>query len=113
MSFEALSEKLAALQESNAQLRTFIDRLANFKFQPGSIPLNNAEDNVMVELCEEIKQTIKDQDEDLELLREEVLDMAAGRYGSELAVRKEGLENSVERAIQELRSYVMSFTELY
>jgi len=70
MSFQTLSERLTALQESNAQLKELIERLATIKFQPGSIPLYNEEGNVITELTSEIQQTLKDQDEDLELLQE-------------------------------------------
>jgi hypothetical protein len=106
MSFQALSEKLATLQESNAQLKDLIDRLATIKFQPGSIPLDNEEGNVIAELTAEIQQTIRDQDDDFKLLQEEVKDLESGRPGSELELQKSGLEYTVERAIKELKTCV-------
>ncbi|KAL3423564.1 hypothetical protein PVAG01_05311 [Phlyctema vagabunda] len=109
MSFEALSERLSALQETNAQLRQYVERLANLKFQPGSIPLNNDEGNVVDELASEIQQTIREQDEDFELLQEEVYDIAAGRPGSEVASRKAALDGTVKRAIQELQACQTDF----
>lgn len=100
MSFEMLSERLAALQESNAQLKHLIDRLAKIKFQPGSVPLGDEEDNVKTELASEINQTIKDQEDDLDLLQEEVIDLIPGRGGSEQ--QKDGLSRQTKRAIEEL-----------
>lgn len=75
MSFETVSERLTALQESNAQLKDLIDRLATIRFQPGSIPLDDDEDNVMTELTTEIQQTIKELEEDWEGLGEDVEDL--------------------------------------
>src|ERR1700753_850184 len=103
MSFQTLSERLTALQESNAQLKELIERLATIKFQPGSIPLDNEEGNVMTELTSEIQQTLKDQDEDLELLQEDVYDLDSGRHGSELELQKDRLDQAVKRAIRELK----------
>jgi protein transport protein SEC20 len=103
MSFQTLSERLTALQESNAQLKELIERLSTIKFQPGSIPLDNEEGNVMTELTSEISQTLKDQDEDLELLQEDVLDLDAGRRDSDLELQKDRLDQAVKRAIKELK----------
>lgn len=104
MSFQRLSERLTALQQSNAQLKDLIDRLATLKFQPGSIPLNNDDDNVMTELTLEIQQTIRDQDEDFELLQEEVYDLESGKPGSELEQQRSGLDHAVKRAQKELKT---------
>jgi protein transport protein SEC20 len=103
MSFQSLSERLTALQESNAQLKELIERLATIKFQPGSIPLENEEGNVMTELTSDIHQTLKDQDEDLELLQEDVHDLDSGRHSSELELQKDRLDQAVKRAIKELK----------
>ena len=104
MSFQSVSERLSALQESNQQLRTLIERLATIRFQPGSVPVDNEEDNVMGELTSEIHQMIKDQDEDFDLLREEALDLDTGRPGSELEHQKESLNGAIRRAIKELKT---------
>lgn len=106
MSFEAVSDQLKILKEVNAQLKNLIDRLANINFQPGSIPLDDGDENVATELTSEIHQTIKDQDEDFELLLEEVHDLDSGREISELAHQKEELLSNVTRAVAELKSYV-------
>lgn len=106
MSFESLVERLTALQESNAQLKDLIERLATIKFQPGSIPLDNEDGNVATELTEEIHQTIKEQDEDFEMLQEEVYDMDSGRPGSDLQEKKRTLDQDVKRGAKELKMYV-------
>ena len=103
MSFQSLSERLTALQESNAQLKDLIERLATVKFQPGSIPLDNEEGNAMTELALEIQQTLKDQDGDLEVMQEDVNDLDSGRQGSELEQQKDRLDQAVKRAIKELK----------
>jgi protein transport protein SEC20 len=106
MSFEAVSDQLNILKEANVQLKDLIDRLANINFQPGSVPLDDDDENVATELTSEIHQTIKDQDEDFELLLEEVRDLDAGRENSELAHQKEELLSNVTRSISELKTYV-------
>ncbi len=57
----------------------------------------------MTELTSEISQTLKDQDEDLELLQEDVLDLDAGRRDSDLELQKDRLDQAVKRAIKELK----------
>ena len=109
MSFEVISERLTALQESNAQLEDLINRLANIKFQPGSIPLDDDEDNVMTELTSEIQQTVRELEEDWEILKEDVLDLSGkGEEGE----RRRALEGSVERGVKMLRSYVFQYRTL-
>jgi len=103
MSFQSLSERLTALQESNAQLKDLIERLATIKFQPGSIPLENEEGNAITELASEIQQTLKDQDEDLEVLQEDINDLDSGMQGIELGQQKDRLDQAVKRAIKELK----------
>lgn len=103
MSFEALQERLTALQETTSQVRELIDRLAQLDFQPGSAPLlddrnnNDDEENVAAELAAEINQILREEEEDLELLAEEVTDLRGGRDGSEATRRKERLRDGVAR----------------
>lgn len=104
MSFQSVSDQLALLQESNAQLKDLIDRLANLKFQPGSVPLGD-DDNVITELTAEIQQTLRDQDEDFENLQEDVYDLPDGGPGSESGDQKSDLDATVKRAIKDLKLY--------
>jgi protein transport protein SEC20 len=103
MSFEVVSERLKALQESNIQLKDLIDRLANLKFQPGSIPLEEEEDNAKAELTAEIHQIIKDQEEDLEVLQEDVIDLDFGRSDRETHQQKLLLDRTVKKTLEELK----------
>lgn len=107
MSFDALQERLAALQETTAQVKELIDRLATLNFQPGSVPLGNPngeannddddDENVATELSAEINQILREEEEELELLVEELADLRGGKEGSEAARRKERLREGVER----------------
>lgn len=104
MSFDGLQERLAALQETTAQLKELIDRLADLKFQPGSVPLGTEdEDNVVTELSSEISQILREADEDLELLQEEVTDLRSGRPGSEQEHIKNRLKDGVKRLEGDLK----------
>ncbi|KAL2156906.1 hypothetical protein VTH06DRAFT_2550, partial [Thermothelomyces fergusii] len=103
-SLEVLQERLAALQETAAQLRELIDRLANVQFQPGSVPLGGSdEDNVAAELSTEIGQMLREEEEDLELLQEEIIDLRPGRPGSEAEQRRARVRDGARRLEAELR----------
>lgn len=109
-SFESLQERLAALQETTGQLRDLIDRLANIKFQPGSVPLSTSdEDNVATELSTEISQILREEEEDLELLQEEIIDLRSGRPGSDAEHRKTRLNDGAHRLHTELHDCRTAF----
>ncbi len=108
MSFETLVERLDALQESNSQLKELIKRLATINFQPGSVPLDEGNRNVLDELTLEIHQTLKDQEEDFELLQEEVEEWDAGmrrKQRQELDKEKDRFEDDLKRSVKELKRY--------
>jgi protein transport protein SEC20 len=112
MSFEVLEDRLQALQETTSQLHTLIDRLANLKFQPGSVPLSSAPDdgnNPASELGSEISQILKEEEEDLELLIEEIADLRSGRPGSETEHAKARLNDGAKRLEAELRTCRVQF----
>ncbi|KAF7879026.1 hypothetical protein EAF04_000226 [Stromatinia cepivora] len=109
MSFESLSERLTALQESNRQARELIRHLETIEFQPGSITLDRDDDNVLLELSAEIAQVLRDQSEDFARLQEEILSMPVGRPNSELQRQREVLDEAVERDIDELKSHHRAF----
>ncbi|KAG4428369.1 hypothetical protein IFR05_016151 [Cadophora sp. M221] len=112
MSFQIISERLKALQESNTQLKELIDRLATINFQPGSVPLGGEEDgeeNVMQELAAEIQQLIREEDEDFELLNEEVEELDEGKRRGELEQQKLELKGAVMRGMRELKLCQTSF----
>ncbi|RFU77933.1 sec20 domain [Trichoderma arundinaceum] len=100
MSLEGLQERLAALQETTAQLRELIDRLANVEFQPGSVPLNIEEEgSVSGELSAEAGLILKNGLEDQQLLCEEAKYLRRGGHG------KERLEEGIEKVGHELTGY--------
>jgi protein transport protein SEC20 len=104
MSFEAVSQRLHELQESNRQLKELIERLATIKFQPGSIPLKDDDDNVVEELKSEIRQILREQFEDFDLLEQDVIDLGRTKHNSELQAQKAGLDQAVKRGLKELKA---------
>ncbi|KAF5026234.1 hypothetical protein F66182_1701 [Fusarium sp. NRRL 66182] len=104
MSFEGLQERLTALQETTTQLKELIDRLATLKFQPGSIPLTTDEENSESgELSGEITSTLRDGEEEHELLQEEVEFLRGAEHN------KARLTEGVEKIGKELDSCRLSF----
>ncbi|KAI0025485.1 Sec20-domain-containing protein [Xylariomycetidae sp. FL0641] len=103
--FTDLQDRLAVLQDATNELKELIDRLANFNFQPGSVPLGAGEDdNVGSELSSEINQILREQEEELELFQEEIIDIRPGKPGSELQHDKDRLKDGAQRLEQELQS---------
>ena len=75
-----LTKRLNALSESNKAIGQLIQRLAKLDFQPGSQPLDSAEEgDVRLELSAEIHESLKGIEEELELLRQEVEDVTLQR----------------------------------
>ncbi|KAI9171398.1 hypothetical protein HJFPF1_00880 [Paramyrothecium foliicola] len=104
MSFEGLQERLTALQETTTQLQELIDRLANLKFEPGSVPLDaDEESSVSGELGTEISQMLRDGMEEQELLLEEI------KYLRPESHEKSKLEEGAQRLAKELISSRFSF----
>lgn len=107
-SFDSLQERLTALQETTAQARELIDRLASPRFQPGSVALTAVEavgeddDSVAAELSGEIGNMLREEDEELELLAEEITDLP-GAGGSDAARQKERLREGVARLEGEVK----------
>lgn len=113
MSLRTFQERLVQLQETTSQIRTLIDRLGSLKLQPGSVPLGDDSDshyddgNVVTELGVEITQGLRETEEDLDLLREEVADLKPGRDGSEAQKDRNRLRESADRLGAELKRYVI------
>lgn len=105
MSFEGLQERLTVLQETTAQLRKLIDRLATID-SPEEDEHGQEDDsgsNSAEELATEINQVLREQEEDLELLQEEITDLRSGRPGSEAEHRKTRLREWASRLEGELK----------
>ncbi|KAF5542917.1 transport membrane glycoprotein Sec20 [Fusarium phyllophilum] len=104
MSFEGLQERLTALQETTTQLKELIDRLATLKFQPGSVPLTTDEESSESgELSAEITSTLRDGEEEHELLQEELEFLRGAEHD------KDRLKEGVEKIGKELASCRLSF----
>ncbi|ORY62287.1 Sec20-domain-containing protein [Pseudomassariella vexata] len=106
--FADLHDRLTTLQDATSQLKELIDRLANFNFQPGSVPLGAGEDdNVGSELSDEINQILREQEEELELLMDEAVDIPPGR--DDLQHDKTRLTDGAQRLKGELQRCRVSF----
>ena len=75
MNSQLLNARLAPLFDSLRQTQQLITRLSKLSAQPGSTLSNSEEGDVRVELSTEIHQSLKEQEEDFELLRQEVEDL--------------------------------------
>ena len=105
MSFEALQERLTVLQETAAQLRKLIDRLASLNSpDDDSLEDDGGSGSNADELGAEINQVLREQEEDLELLQEEITDLRAGRPGSESEHGKTRLKDGARRLEGELKA---------
>lgn len=77
-------------------------------FQPGSLPISldaddvDEEGNIIAELSQEIRETIREESESLEVLREEVGEFPSGKPDSHNALLKESLEQMISRARRDI-----------
>ncbi|KAF2756737.1 Sec20 domain-containing protein [Pseudovirgaria hyperparasitica] len=112
-----LSSKLTTLSESNKTISTLVHRLGKLNFQPGSTPLHGDEGDVRVELSSEIHDNLKQQEEELELLKQEVEDVSAGsrapnkRRDSEKNRDKARLVVQVARLEEDLKNLRSQFRQ--
>ncbi|KAI9806829.1 MAG: hypothetical protein M1833_002486 [Piccolia ochrophora] len=114
MSVSALLARLSALTEAHKTTTTLITRLGRLPSSLGASSLNPGND-ARTELSAEIHQRLKDADETLELLRQEVEDLDVGSVGgskrrrSSAAIEGEGdrsrLQVGVRRAGEDLKLY--------
>lgn len=91
----ALTTRLTGLSDQNKQTVQLIHRLAKLHFQPGSTPLDGEEGDVRIELSSEIHDSLKLQEEELELLRQEVEELTTS---SALGSRKKDNEKEREKS---------------
>lgn len=97
MTSTALTSRLNSLIDGRKTIHVLINRLSKLPCQPGS---DNSE--VRVELSAEIHQLLKEQEEELDLLRQEVDDFIVGR-DREKEAEKARLEIGVQRLGEDLR----------
>lgn len=75
---QSLTNRLNSLSESNKAILQLTQRLSKLDFQPGSVPLNSEEGDARLELSAEIHESLKQLEEELDLLRQEVEDVVQG-----------------------------------
>jgi protein transport protein SEC20 len=95
MTTSSLSARLTTLSDSNKAILQLVHRLSKLSFQPGSLPLNSDEGDVRVELSAEIHESLKQLEEELELVRQEVEELTAGTVSS---ARRRDSEKDRERS---------------
>ncbi|KAI0140858.1 Sec20-domain-containing protein [Xylariaceae sp. FL1272] len=107
--FADLQDRVNLLQDAANQLDDLIQRLATFNFQPGSVPLAAPDDaDVASELADEINQVLREHEEDVELLREDVLDLQL-RAATSRRHDKARLDDGVDRLGRELQRHRQAF----
>lgn len=113
MSLATLSQQLSELADTLKQTNALINRLAKLSFQPGSEP-PEGESTVRKELSEDIHDSLKQLEEDLELLKQEAEDLSAGQSGhrrreSEVDRERARLSGQLARLGEDLRHSRSSF----
>ena len=111
MNTQALNLRSQALFDAHKQTVQLINRLSKLPASSGSSSLNSDAADARQELSAEIHQSLKEQDEDLELLRQEIEDQtntvswtsAARRRDSERERDRSGLAQQVARLGDDLK----------
>ena len=93
MSTQALNARLIPLFESLKQTQQLITQLSKSPAQPGSSSSNPDEGDARLELGAEIHQSLKEQEEDFELLRQEVEDQTNTSSWSSSARRRDSAKD--------------------
>ena len=102
MSLEDLQERFKDLQDATAHVRELISRIGALEFPPGSPPLRaDEEDSVLAELGSEVIQTLREGEDEVEALREEVDDLFGGA-GDESEDGTRRLRDDISRFQKEL-----------
>ena len=108
-----LQARVTALFDSLKQTQQLTIRLSKLSLSPGTTSSNPEEENPRIELSAEIHQSLKEQEEDFELLRQEVEDQANTQYwkrrDSEREREKSDLATSVTRLGEDLKMYATPF----
>ena len=95
MSTQALNARLTSLFDSLKQTQQLITRLSKFPAQSGSSSSNKRDEgDARVELGAEIHQSLKEQEEEFESLRQEVEDQTNTSSWSSSARRRDSIKDS-------------------
>ncbi len=105
-----LLDQLNAISNNLKSTQQLIHRLSTLSFQPGSEPLDSSEtNNVRLELAQDIHDSLKQLEEDLELLSQEAEDLnvvvhASRRRDSELNRDRARLAAQIARLTEDLKT---------
>jgi protein transport protein SEC20 len=102
-SHSSLPGRLSNLSETHRVTISLINRLSRLSTHPGSSSLAGDGADAPLELTAEIHQGLKEQEDALELLRQEVDDHVAGARGAEKERERARLEASVARIGEDLK----------
>ena len=109
MSIISIQGRLNPLLDAIKQTQLLISSLSKLPSAPGSSPSNPDEGDARVELSSEIHQTLKEQEEDFELIRQEAEDLT---NSSNWARRRDTSRDvNKERERNDLISQVAKFGE--
>lgn len=89
MSVEDINARLVPLFDTHKQTLRLINRLAKFPAQPGSTVLGSESADARVELGTVIHQSLKELDEEFELLQQDAEDLTNGSSWTSGARRKD------------------------
>src|SRR5437773_4619561 len=103
MPHSSLPSRLSNLSETHRATLSLINRLSKLSIQPGSSPLADDGNDARLELTAEIHQGLKEQEDALELLKQEVDDHVTGARGTEKDRERARLEASVARIGEDLK----------
>ncbi|KAK3709265.1 Protein transport protein sec20 [Vermiconidia calcicola] len=100
-----LAQQLSQLSDSLKSTNTLITRLSKLSFQPGSEPLDSSS-SVRIELAQDIHDSLKQLEEDLELLKQEAEDLSTAhrRRDSDRDRDRARLSAQVVRLDEDLRT---------
>ena len=94
MTTQALNARLTTLCESLKRTQQLISRLSKFPAQAGASPSDLDGGDARVELSAEIHQSLKEQEEDFDLLRQEAEDQTNTSSWSSSARRRDSAKDS-------------------
>ena len=109
MSTASLQARLAPLFDSLKQTQNLINRLSKLPSTLGSAPSNPDEGDTRIELSSEIHQTLKEQEEDFELIWQEAEDLST--ISSWARRRDSGRDSNKEKERNDLASQVAKLGE--
>jgi protein transport protein SEC20 len=111
--YAVLNSRLAALSEQYRTGQQLINRLANLQYAPGSPPQPQQDNDgsVRQELLSEIRELLKRQEEDLDVVRQDIDELPdGGRRDQDKEREKERLVILLAKLKEDLKKYVFPFS---